>query len=531
LHPDGRDEIENMSAGCQLLWEVDAKTVAQDMSRLWDQVHPEDVGGLQASILNSATTLTLWDHPWRITTPSGVQKWLHGRGQPYRLPNGSTLWHSLILDMTHSQEQQQAFRILSENLEGEVQQKTEDLHQAYRFDHLLREITNKIRDNLNENEILNTVVRELSLALDLLCCDTGIWDPGQTYSTVTHEFSQLEISCLHCTYSLVQDQGLHFWLKKGHSPQFCLISPGSRTHQSRYLATLACPIRDHETLLGDIWLFREQEETFSEAEIRLVEQIAAQCGIALRQSRLFQGAQCQVQALERLNQLKDDFLSTVSHELRTPMSNIKMAIELIQSRLTSLSIQDPALKRYVQVLKTESQREIQLINDLLELTQLDASETPVCISFIEGATWLRGITAPYVEQAEAAGIIFEMEVHPSLSELYTDPNHLGRILRELLTNACKYTPAGERISLQWRRQDQHLVIKVLNSGVTIPGDEQERVFDRFYRGPNRDPWKYSGTGLGLSLVKKLADLLGGEIRLETTPNSVEFILSLPLPVV
>jgi len=436
-------------------------------------------------------------------------------------------WISCLgLAVQQSQLYEQVQR-LNANLETQVRQKTAALEQAHQFERLLREITHKLRDHLDEQEILRTVVRELALALNLLCCDTGIYDPTQTFSTVIQEYSRLETSRLDCTYSLIEDQGIHFWLKRGIPAQFCMISPRSCTHDGRYLATLACPIRDHEMILGDIWLFREQEATFSEAEVRLVEQVAAQCGIALRQSRLFQAAQHQVQALERLNQLKDDFLSTVSHELRTPMSNITMAIELIQNRLQSLSIQDPPLKRYFQILKTEAKREIQLINDLLEMTRLDAKETPVCIRFVD-CTWLNGIITPYREHAHQAGSHFELDIDPSLVGFCTDPNHLGRILQELLSNACKYTPAGERIRFQCQCQEQRLLISVFNSGVTIPDEEKEKIFERFYRSPNRDPWKYGGTGLGLSLVKKLVELLGGEILLHTGPNWVEFILLLPL---
>ncbi len=821
LLAEGQAHIDYVSPGCQLIWEVEPQEILRDPAVLWKQVHPEDAAGLRASLEHAAGTLTLWDYRWRITTPSGQQKWLYGRGQPYPLPNGGTVWYTLVLDITTDYQREQAFRSLADhspdcvarvdrqgryryvnpatvrltgipmqtflgrtsgelgfptdlleqwqevrdpiaqtlaphsyecvmadtngdyhtfltsvipepdpqgnlesfliiardvtllkqtqvrlqhqvererllnqvirnmrqslywreivriavietrrilaadrvvlyeldpdgrqtlvvesvgtswipaaslgndlklpldwlrtlaagekiclnhlldvrelgalerqsffelevkaklgvpifvgerlwgvlcvhhcmqphrwepweielaeqlaeqlglavqqsqlyeqvqrlnaNLETQVRQKTAALEQAHQFDRLLREITHKLRDNLDEQEILRTVVRELALALNLLCCDTGIYDPTQRFSTVIHEYSRLETSCLDYTYSLVEDQGIHFWLKRGLPAQFCLITPGSRTdHDGRFLATLACPIRDHERILGDIWLFRNCEETFSEAEVSLVQQVAAQCGIALRQSRLFQAAQHQVQALERLNQLKDDFLSTVSHELRTPMSNITMAIELIHNRLQSLSIQDPPLKRYFQILKTESKREIQLINDLLELTRLDASETPICTSFVESAVWLEGIITPYCERAREAGITFETEIEPSLPGLYTDPKHLGRILQELLTNACKYTPAGERIRVQCQCQEQHLLISVFNSGVTIPDEEKEKIFERFYRSPNRDPWKYGGTGLGLSLVKKLVQLLGAEIRLQTGPTWVEFIVILPI---
>jgi signal transduction histidine kinase len=102
-------------------------------------------------------------------------------------------------------------------------------------------------------------------------------------------------------------------------------------------------------------------------------------------------------------------------------------------------------------------------------------------------------------------------------------------LQELLHNACKYTPAGETITLSIRRESEHFCcFRVINTGVDIPPEEQERVFDNFYRIPTHDPWQYGGTGLGLALVKKLVERLGGTIRLTSENKRTEFAVSLPI---
>ncbi len=112
--------------------------------------------------------------------------------------------------------------------------------------------------------------------------------------------------------------------------QFCMTIPNPARPTCKQTAILSCPIFDDQGVLGDLWVFKEKEEIFNDQEIRLVQQVANQCAIAIRQARLYQQAQIQVKALEELNHLKDDFLSTVSHELRTPIANMKMAIQMLK---------------------------------------------------------------------------------------------------------------------------------------------------------------------------------------------------------
>ncbi|MEN9279689.1 MAG: ATP-binding protein, partial [Gloeomargarita sp. DG_1_4_bins_134] len=112
--------------------------------------------------------------------------------------------------------------------------------------------------------------------------------------------------------------------------------------------------------------------------------------------------------------------------------------------------------------------------------------------------------------------------------LASHPHFLERILQELLHNACKYTPAHETITLAVEPSDEdHCTLRVINTGVTIPPEEQKRVFDNFYRIANHDPWQYGGTGLGLALVKKMTEQLHGQIELLSEDNQTEFRVHIP----
>jgi signal transduction histidine kinase len=302
---------------------------------------------------------------------------------------------------------------------------------------------------------------------------------------------------------------------------------------------LACPIQDDQFILGDIWLMKPAHEQFTDLEIRLAEQVANQCAIALRQARLFKAAQAQVVELERLNQLKDDFLSTVSHELRTPMASIKMATEMLEIYLQRLQLLDePAIepinleldatgiKRYFQILKDEGNREISLINDLLDLARIDAQAEPLNLMTIRLQDWIFHCLETWMQRAERHQLSLTAQIPPDLPSITTDLSYLQRILSELVNNACKYTPPHESITIAIQATTI-FKIQVSNSGVEISPDERDRIFERFYRIPNTDPWRYEGTGLGLALVKKLVEYLGGTIDVESSDRQTHFIIHLP----
>jgi len=138
--------------------------------------------------------------------------------------------------------------------------------------------------------------------------------------------------------------------------------------EGRWVRLLACTLWDKEKRLGALLLERLPEQEFSEDEIQLAYQVANLCALAIRQARLYQAAQAQVKELERLNLLKDDFLSTVSHELRTPMTNVRMALQMLQ-----MTRDNPEKQRhYFTIALKECNRQIELINDLLDMRRLGA---------------------------------------------------------------------------------------------------------------------------------------------------------------
>jgi signal transduction histidine kinase len=288
-------------------------------------------------------------------------------------------------------------------------------------------------------------------------------------------------------------------------------------------------------------LINDRDYGFNDIEIRLVQQVANQCAIAIRQARLYQAAQSQVEELERLNHLKDDFLSTVSHELRTPVTSMRVALQLLGTALNQeLGLQpdvntpkaeQPRLLRYYNILKEECEREISLINDLLDLQRLDVGNHPIQIEPIDLGTWLPRLTESFIPRTNSRDQTLIFASPPQLPIIHTDAASLERIFAELLNNACKYTPPGETITLKVLGEGHtahgQVIFILSNTGVTISQDEQQRIFDKFYRVPSADPWKQGGTGLGLALVKKLVLHLEGTISVASEHQQTSFTITLP----
>jgi signal transduction histidine kinase len=328
-------------------------------------------------------------------------------------------------------------------------------------------------------------------------------------------------------------------LLAGEYLQFCSIFPNPERGR---VSMFAAPILDDRDVLGDLWLINDMDDCLTELDIRLVQQVTNQCAIAIRQARLYQESQSQIRELERVNTLKDDFLSTVSHELRTPVTSMRVALQLLgvtlnqeyklDEELEKPQLEQGRLARYYRILKEECEREISLINDLLDLQRLDVGNHPMLIQPIDLANWLPNLVNGFKPRANSREQEITLAIAGNLPELTSDLASIERVLAELINNACKYTPPQHSIHIAVTTEQTHeqrnIRFSVVNTGVEIAPEELQRIFDKFYRVPSADPWKQGGTGLGLALAQKLVSHLEGSIHVESGQNQTAFIVELPL---
>jgi signal transduction histidine kinase len=217
--------------------------------------------------------------------------------------------------------------------------------------------------------------------------------------------------------------------------------------------------------------------------------------------------------LYELNTLKSDFLATMSHELRTPLNSILGFSEV----LGSINALDEKQKRYVQNIEQSGRALLDMINDILDLAKMESGKMEVRLTEFQVGQLVAAQCDMARPLAEKKNIDLATDIPPDLPPVRQDQARVQQILNNLLSNAIKFTPEGGRVDVTVRRHGEELALEVRDTGVGIPEEEQQVIFEKFRQGrvgPDAgDPMtrEYSGTGLGLSIVKELCKLLGGEI--------------------
>jgi signal transduction histidine kinase len=221
--------------------------------------------------------------------------------------------------------------------------------------------------------------------------------------------------------------------------------------------------------------------------------------------------------LYELNAIKSDFLATMSHELRTPLNSILGFSEV----LGSIDALDDKQKRYVQNIQQSGKTLLEMINDILDLAKMESGKMEIRLSDFRLVQVIGAQCDMARPLTEKKNIDLETDVPPDLPPLRQDQARVQQILNNLLSNAIKFTPEGGRITVRAVKEEDRLVMQVIDTGVGIAEEDQQTIFEKFRQGgtgaPSGDAMtrEYSGTGLGLSIVKELCKLLGGEVSVES----------------
>ena len=221
------------------------------------------------------------------------------------------------------------------------------------------------------------------------------------------------------------------------------------------------------------------------------------------------------EALEQADRLKSEFVANISYELRTPLNSIIGFSEMLQGEMFG-----PLNERqtgYIGDILEASGTLLDLIDDLLDLATIEAGYLELERSEFDGRAMIESVTTLHRERARQAALKLDIDCPKDIGKVYADERRLKQVFFNLVSNAIKFTPSGGTITLGMRRVGSDLVIYVSDTGVGIPEGEQDRVFEKFERGSGATgPQSGTGAGLGLSLVKSLIELHGGDVKLESS---------------
>jgi signal transduction histidine kinase len=298
-----------------------------------------------------------------------------------------------------------------------------------------------------------------------------------------------------------------------------------------YRSGLFVPLLRDERAIGAIVILRAGSGAFNEREVNLARAFADQAVIAIENVRLFDEIEDKGRQLELANKHKSEFLANMSHELRTPLNAIIGFSEVLAERMFG-EVNEKQLE-YLQDIHSSGHHLLSLINDILDLSKIEAGRMELDLATVNLPMLLDNCTTLVRERASRQGLTLTLDVEEGVGDWVADVRKLKQVVINLLSNAVKFTPAGGRVTLRARRVGDQVEIAVTDTGVGIPLDQQDLVFEEFRQAGGDYLRKAEGTGLGLTLVKRFVELHGGSIRVESAPgrgSTFAFVLPAREPV-
>lgn len=229
---------------------------------------------------------------------------------------------------------------------------------------------------------------------------------------------------------------------------------------------------------------------------------------------------------ERIEQERREFVANVSHELRTPLTSMKSYLEA----LLDGAVDDPDVApQFLQVTSNETDRMIRLVNDLLQLSKMDARDDHIMMAEVNLMNMIHHVIDRFEMSNKQENIQFKRKLPDETIAISGDRDKLVQLMDNMISNAVKYSPEGGVITIALKREKERVIISVKDEGVGIPKDNLSYVFDRFYRVDKARSRNLGGTGLGLAIAREIVEIHGGSIWVSSDwGKGTTFSFSLPL---
>jgi signal transduction histidine kinase len=313
-----------------------------------------------------------------------------------------------------------------------------------------------------------------------------------------------------------------------HDPRSVNIPDTPEEHE----ALLCAPLIAKNGLLGAMVVVRDgRQPPFERIDFDFFTALAAQAVIAIETARLYDSERKQTVELsealaqqQELDRLKNAFVQNVSHELRTPLAIIRGYAELmVDGDLGELS---PEQRESVEVMARRTRMLSKMLDDLL--TILAAETHKLEKELVDLAIMAELAVTDFQAQARQAGIMLTAALEPAVPKIQADAVHMRRVLDNLLGNALKFTPENGRVSVSVNHDRDEVILVVSDSGIGIPPEHLEKIFQRFYQVDGSSKRRYGGVGLGLALVKEIVESHDGTVSVTSeVGRGTTFRIGLP----
>jgi signal transduction histidine kinase len=293
-------------------------------------------------------------------------------------------------------------------------------------------------------------------------------------------------------------------------------------------ALLGVPLLREGEVIGALVVRRKRAGPFADETVELVKSFAAQSSLAVHNARMFHEIEVKSRELEAASRHKSEFLANMSHELRTPLNAVLGYAELIQDGIYG---EVPAkMQDVLERIQQNGRHLLGLINDVLDLSKIEAGQLTLAPSDYS----MRELVLDVVSATEALvaekKLALEVDLPPDLPRGCGDERRLTQVLMNLVSNAIKFTDAGS-IGIQAKVEDSTFLVTVTDTGVGIAPEDRERIFEEFQQVDSSSTRRKGGTGLGLAITRRIVELHGGRIWVESTPgHGSTFAFTLPLRV-
>ena len=277
-------------------------------------------------------------------------------------------------------------------------------------------------------------------------------------------------------------------------------------------SVLAVPVLRASQIIGGMVVRRKTPGEFSSEVKEFMETFASQSALAVFNARVFRELERKSAELQVASQHKSDFLASMSHELRTPLNAVIGFSEVLLERM--FGDLNERQEEYLRDILNSGTHLLELLNEILDLSKIEAGRMELEHSVFSLHGTIEHAIALVRERAVLHGISVTLEMDPRLDLIESDELRFKQVMLNLLSNAVKFTPNGGQVAVRAVRIDERLAVTVTDNGIGIPPEYRERIFESFQQG-QRGASREEGTGLGLTLCRRIVTLMGGTMSLQT----------------